>query len=113
MVSFTFCRKFSENQIGRIRETICYSGWYDQHPLKLRNAMNDQSNAESAIQADELSTDELFPVVYDELRKLAQYHVRRQRVGDSLSATGLVHEAFFKLVRPASRSCWDLSLIHI
>jgi RNA polymerase sigma factor (TIGR02999 family) len=42
------------------------------------------------------SLERLFPVVYDELRRLAET-VRRGRAGETLSATALVHEAYVKL----------------
>lgn len=41
---------------------------------------------------------ELLPMVYEELRRLAQSHLRRQAAGHTLQATALVHEAFLKLV---------------
>jgi RNA polymerase sigma factor (TIGR02999 family) len=41
---------------------------------------------------------ELLPVVYDELRKRAHNHLRRERKGHTLQTTGLIHEAFIKLV---------------
>jgi RNA polymerase sigma factor (TIGR02999 family) len=40
----------------------------------------------------------LFPIVYDELRKLADAQLRRERRGHTLQPTALVHEAFLKLV---------------
>jgi RNA polymerase sigma factor (TIGR02999 family) len=42
--------------------------------------------------------DALFPVVYEELRSLARAQLRRFRVGETLSTTALVHEAYLKLV---------------
>jgi len=47
----------------------------------------------------------LVPVVYDDLRRLARLHLRRRRPGDSLDTTGLVHEAYLKLV-DQSRASW-------
>ena len=44
------------------------------------------------------ATDKLLGVVYDELRHIARAHRARHAVGDTLSATSLVHEAFLKLV---------------
>ena len=41
--------------------------------------------------------DSLLPVAYDELRRLARSHLRRERDGHTLSATSLVHEAWMKL----------------
>lgn len=40
----------------------------------------------------------LFPLVYDELRAMAQGHLRRERSGHTLQRTALVHEAFLRLV---------------
>jgi RNA polymerase sigma factor (TIGR02999 family) len=40
----------------------------------------------------------LMPLVYDDLLKMAQAHLRRERPGHTLQRTGLVHEAFLKLV---------------
>ncbi|MGE3509702.1 MAG: ECF-type sigma factor [Vicinamibacterales bacterium] len=39
----------------------------------------------------------LAPIVYDELRRLARAYMRRERPGQTLDATGLVHEAFLRL----------------
>jgi RNA polymerase sigma factor (TIGR02999 family) len=41
---------------------------------------------------------ELLPLVYDELRRLAAYHLRSERPEHTLQATALVHEAYLKLV---------------
>lgn len=46
---------------------------------------------------DENAHDELFPLVYDQLRKLARGHFGRERPGHTLSATALVHEAYLRL----------------
>jgi RNA polymerase sigma factor (TIGR02999 family) len=42
--------------------------------------------------------DELFPVVYQELRRLAARYLRRERPGHTLRPTALVHEAFLRLI---------------
>ncbi|HEV7890039.1 MAG TPA: sigma-70 family RNA polymerase sigma factor [Pyrinomonadaceae bacterium] len=42
--------------------------------------------------------DDLLPVVYGELRKLASSYLRRERVGHTLQPTALVHEAYMRLV---------------
>ncbi len=41
---------------------------------------------------------QLMPLVYDELRRLAGSYLRKESSRDTLEATGLVHEAFFRLV---------------
>ncbi len=45
---------------------------------------------------------ELMPVVYNELRRLAAAYIRRERPGQTLQATALVHEAFLRLADAGS-----------
>jgi RNA polymerase sigma factor (TIGR02999 family) len=45
------------------------------------------------------AVDELVPLVYDELRRLAARYLRRESAGNSLQPTALVHEAFLKLAQ--------------
>lgn len=47
---------------------------------------------------DKPALDELMPVVYDELRRLAQSYLSRERPGHTLQTTALVHEAYLRLV---------------
>jgi RNA polymerase sigma factor (TIGR02999 family) len=47
---------------------------------------------------DSGARERLWPVVYGELRRLAQYHMNDQQAGHTLQATALVNEAFIKLV---------------
>jgi len=42
--------------------------------------------------------DELLPLVYDELRRVAAAHLRRERPGHTLQGTALVHEAYMRLI---------------
>lgn len=46
-----------------------------------------------AERGDPLAAEELLPVVYHELRKLAASRIAREAPGHTLNATGLVHEA--------------------
>ena len=48
---------------------------------------------------DEESLRRLVPLVYDELRRLAHYHLRRERPDHTLQTTALVHEAYLSLIR--------------
>lgn len=48
--------------------------------------------------SDDRAADRLFPVVYEELRRIAHRHLRRERTGHTLGTTALVHEAYLKLV---------------
>ena len=47
---------------------------------------------------DKASMDLLMPLVYDELRRLAQSHLRAERPGHTLQGTALVHEAYLRLI---------------
>lgn len=47
---------------------------------------------------DKAALDELMPVVYDELRRLAQNYLSRERQGHTLQTTALVHEAYLRLI---------------
>jgi RNA polymerase sigma factor (TIGR02999 family) len=46
---------------------------------------------------DEKALDQLVPVVYKELRRLAHYHLQRERDGHTLQSTALVHEVYLRL----------------
>jgi RNA polymerase sigma factor (TIGR02999 family) len=48
-------------------------------------------------QGDPRAADQLLPLVYDELRRLAAAQLARERPGQTLDATGLVHEAYLRL----------------
>jgi RNA polymerase sigma factor (TIGR02999 family) len=48
--------------------------------------------------SDERAADHLFPLVYEELQRIAHRHLRRERIGHTLGTTALVHEAYLKLV---------------
>ena len=46
---------------------------------------------------DTQALDQLVPIVYKELRRLAHYHLRRERNGHTLQTTALVHEVYLRL----------------
>jgi RNA polymerase sigma factor (TIGR02999 family) len=47
---------------------------------------------------DQAALEELTPLVYDELRRLARAYLRHERQGHTLESTALVHEAYMRLV---------------
>jgi RNA polymerase sigma factor (TIGR02999 family) len=53
-----------------------------------------------AQSGDSKATDELFPIVYEELRTLAQRFLNGESKAQTLQATALVHEAYLRLVGP-------------
>lgn len=48
---------------------------------------------------DEIAFEQLMPLVYDELRRMAQRYMRRQPSGHTFQTTELIHEAYLKLAR--------------
>jgi RNA polymerase sigma factor (TIGR02999 family) len=56
---------------------------------------------------DPSAADQLLPIVYDELRKLAAAKLAQERPGQTLQATGLVHEAYIRLVNVEGAQHWD------
>lgn len=54
---------------------------------------------EDAREGKREALEALFPLVYDELRGLAGRYMRRERPGQTIQATGLVHEAYLRLLR--------------
>ena len=69
--------------------------------------MTDVTRILNAIeQGDVKATDELLPLVYEELRLLAAQKLSCEAPGQTLQATALVHEAYLRLVGDTSPS-WD------
>jgi RNA polymerase sigma factor (TIGR02999 family) len=58
-------------------------------------------------QGDPHAVEQLLPLVYDELRKLAAARLAHELPGNTLDATALVHEAYVRLVGPAGADRWD------
>jgi RNA polymerase sigma factor (TIGR02999 family) len=61
----------------------------------------------AAEQGDPQAASQLLPLVYDELRKLAAHRLAQQSPGQTLQPTGLVHEAYLRLVGDPEGDHWD------
>src|SRR5215472_13309108 len=62
----------------------------------------------SAIEVgDPHAAEQLLPLVYDELRKLAGQKLAQEKPGQTLEATALVHEAYLRLVEGDKAQYWD------
>jgi RNA polymerase sigma factor (TIGR02999 family) len=71
-------------------------------------AMNDVTRILSAIdQGDPKAAEELLPLVYDELRKLAAQRLAQEKPGHTLQATALVHDAYLRLVEVEKPAQWQ------
>jgi hypothetical protein len=53
----------------------------------------------SVSAGDRQAAEELLPLVYEELRRLAAYKMAREKPGQTLQATALVHEAWLRMAR--------------
>ncbi len=58
-------------------------------------------------QGDPQAAAQLLPLVYDELRRLAAHHLAREKPGQTLQPTALVHEAYLRLVGRGDSPRWD------
>jgi len=70
--------------------------------------MSDVTRILSAIdQSDPHAAEQLLPLVYDGLRKLAAEKMAQEAPGQTLQATALVHEAYLRLVDVPEAQHWD------
>jgi RNA polymerase sigma factor (TIGR02999 family) len=70
--------------------------------------MNEVTRILSAVeQGDASAADQLLPLVYDELRRLAAQRLTHEAPGQTLQPTALVHEAYLRLVDVEQARHWD------
>ena len=70
--------------------------------------MSEVTRILSAIaQGDPTAAEQLLPLVYDELRKLAAQKLTQEKPGQTLEATALVHEAYLRLVDAGQATHWS------
>ena len=62
--------------------------------------MLDEAASENPGESAPLASDDLLPVVYDELRRLARGHMAAESGPQTLTATALVHEAWLRVSAP-------------
>ncbi len=79
-------------------------------PLERSECMSDVTQIISRIEAgDRAASEELLPLVYQELRRLAEARLANEKPGQTLQATALVHEAYVRLVDGNSLQQWENS----
>jgi RNA polymerase sigma factor (TIGR02999 family) len=72
------------------------------------SSMSDVTRILSAIeQGDPHAAEQLLPLVYDELRKLAAHKFAQEKPGQTLQATALVHDAYLRLVDVEQAQHWN------
>ena len=62
---------------------------------------------EAAAQGDAQAASQLLPLVYDELRRMAAQRLAQEKLGQTLDATALVHEAYMRLIGDEPRRPWQ------
>jgi len=76
--------------------------------LEHNGCMSEVTRILSQIESgDRQAAEQLLPLVYDELRKLAAAKLAQEKPGQTLQATALVHEAYLRLVGPANQEGFD------
>lgn len=82
---------------------------HSEREVSLHGApMSDVTRILSAIEkGDPQAAEQLLPLVYDELRKLAAAKLAQESPGQTLQATALVHEAYLRLVGEGPAPHWD------
>ncbi len=79
--------------------------WAEGH---LAVPVNDVTRTRSALeQGDPHTAEQLLPLVYDELKKLAAAKLAQESPGQTLQATALVHEAYLRLVGAGDDLRWN------
>jgi RNA polymerase sigma factor (TIGR02999 family) len=77
-------------------------------PGRAEFAVSDVTRILTQIEAgDPSATEQLLPLVYEELRMLAASRLAQENPGQTLQATALVHEAYLRLVSGADAPAWN------
>ncbi len=96
-----FCAK-----VKRAGAITCTAALASQHcgiaDIGQNGQMNEQSTVTTLLrhwrEGNQEALEQLTPLIYDDLRRIARRHLRGERKGHTLQATALVHEAFARLV---------------
>src|SRR5688572_7850476 len=90
----------------RASETIVSGDWIVER-LCCPVMSDVTSILEAAAGGDPQGAEQLLPLVYEELRKLAAARLAHEMSGHSLEATALVHEAYLRLVAGSQDQKWN------
>jgi RNA polymerase sigma factor (TIGR02999 family) len=76
--------------------------------MPFRPRMREEAKIVDGVQrVESKAAEDLLPLVYDELRKLATHHMANERPGQTLQPTALVHEAYLRLLGATPQPKWD------
>lgn len=108
-------RRAQPNRLPRLRNV---AGWVTNSPrwyagsMTVRGPDNPVEPGEvtqilSDIRAGRVASNQLLPLVYHELRRLAAARMANERAGHTLQPTALVHDAYVRLVGGENQAGWD------
>jgi RNA polymerase sigma factor (TIGR02999 family) len=87
---------------------INFRGYHGQYRMPAELPMADVTHILSAIeQGDPHAAEQLLPLVYEELRKVAAHKLAQEKPGQTLDPTALVHEAFLRLIGSGAAPAWE------
>jgi RNA polymerase sigma factor (TIGR02999 family) len=92
------------SSIGSQYEKILFAEEIGSVTRPAGNSLTQLLNAARA--GDEAASDQLLPLVYDELRQLARREMERETPGQTLQPTALVHEGYLRLAGDEN-ACWN------
>src|SRR6516165_5299779 len=93
--------------MGHSRVTGVGPGLRAGQPLVTTSMTNVTPILSAIEQGDPHAAEQLLPLVYDELRKLAVQKLAQEKPGQTLQATALVHEAYLRLVDQERAQRWE------
>ena len=76
-------------------------------PEPRSGALNLTQALAAASAGDPKAAENLLPLVYDELRRIAALELAHEKPGQTLQATALVHEAYLRVVSPRGEKGWE------
>src|SRR5262245_41745899 len=86
----------------------CYNRAVQSSSSRPPDSMPEVTLILSRIEAgDPSAADQLLPLLYDELKKLAAHRLAQEKPGQTLQATALVHEAYVRLVDGEESQHWN------
>lgn len=100
MILYNFVQFLRSGQSGYHLKRLCYNLRVMASSLPPTNSQHTEVTRLLAAynSGDQQALEQLLPLVYNELRKLAGSYLRRERAGHTLEPTALVHEAYLRLV---------------
>ena len=89
-------------------ESACWHGIREMTRIAIIKVMTQVTRILTQLErGDPSAAEQLLPLVYEELRQLAQVRLAHEKPGQTLQATALVHEAFLRLAGNKRQPTWD------